>query len=140
RAIVGLATALKLKPPGSHRVAYSPPPTEAPRCMSFKDCGAGEVCTKGQVAGTPLRGPRCYQPSRATCARGGNAFRHADSKCPKREWCSMYGVCFPKSEFPVQGRHLGAGARCYLHQECASGHCQSVGMDRFAEHVGSCTR
>lgn len=65
---------------------------------------------------------------------GGSPFGHRSSKCPAGEWCSVYGVCFPKSEFPVEGHHLARDKTCYLDRECASQHCDGPrSMGTFGE-------
>jgi hypothetical protein len=138
----GLARALKLEPREAepHYEGY------LPRCSSDKECKSKEIC---EVVGG--FGPRCTKgPRRAHCTKGptrgepghntanGGPFGHADPACPKGEWCSQFGVCFPKAEFPVRGRNLRPGSTCYFNNECASGRCSSEGGNQFSDWVGHC--
>jgi hypothetical protein len=68
---------------------------------------------------------------------GGSPFGHASSKCPAGDLCSVYGVCFPKESFPVEGHDLQRGETCYLSSECASKHCPLDGNSAFGG-VGTC--
>jgi hypothetical protein len=68
---------------------------------------------------------------------GGSPFGHPSSKCPRGEWCSSFGVCIPKSDFPVEHRNLARDKTCYVDRECASGECALNGVSTFGS-VGTC--
>jgi hypothetical protein len=108
-------------------------------CSSAHDCGAGQVCGR---APTPFRGPRCVEGGRAQCKRtdDGNPYGHADAHCGSGEWCSQYGVCLPKAQFPKKGHSLAIGQTCYSNGECATRNCVTQGANAFSQHVGACAR
>jgi hypothetical protein len=130
---MGLAKTLGVEP-RKHDYMDDGHGPEPKRCASPKECSSGQTCRSD----SPVKGPRCAPPLPASCSKGGSAFGHADAKCPSGQWCSKYGVCFAKSDFPTEGHDLPDWATCYYSRECASNHCEQDGMNRFADVIGHC--
>jgi hypothetical protein len=113
---------------GRHRLAAGDKDKPACKPPMYRHLGACGDCELPRVS--------CGYREHGDFHQGG-PFGHASSKCPAGEWCTMHGVCFPKSEFPVEGKNLARGERCYFGSECASGECYGDGFNAFGD-VGRC--
>jgi len=106
----------------------------------------GPIGTDGHVVQPACKPPtyrhlgacgRCELPT-ISCEEGkGGPFGHKSSKCPAGHLCSVFGVCMPKDDFPVEQHNLKRGKTCYFDRECASQDCPRNGIGTFGD-VGNC--